>query len=177
MAILLGRADRLIGALASAALWVSGVTILAVAIMGAVNVITTNAFNQPIPSTIELTEAGHVIIVFLALAAIQRARENIVVDIVTNRMSPPVRTVAELVALFCGMFLFAMIAWRGTVLAAHSVSVREIAESYLTFPVYPMKIALAFGAAIASLEFGRQFIRLLFRIDRFDEHGQWRAGS
>lgn len=177
MATLLGGVDRLIGVLAAAALWVSGVTILVVAIMGAANVVTTNVFNKPIPSTIELTEAGHVIIVFLALAAIQRARENIVVDIVTNRMSRTVRTVAELIALLCGLFLFATIAWRGTVLAAHSVSVREIAESYLTFPVYPVKIALAFGAAIAALEFGRQFIRLLFGIDRFDKNGQWRAGS
>jgi len=159
-------ADGVIRTLSEICLWISAAVLLLLVALTTLDVVLINLVNYPIPSAIELTEAGHVLLVFLALAAIQQRRQNIVVDIFTAQMGPRMRTVGEAVALLCGLLVFAVIAWRATQLAAHSFAIREIASSFLGFPIYPVKAIMAFGSILVGCEFLRQLVRLVLGIDR-----------
>ena len=159
------RLDALLCALSDACLWIAALVLFALLLLGAIDVVLINLMNAPVPSAIELTEAGHVMLIFMSLAAIQQRRQNIVVDIFTTQMGPRMRIAGELVALSCGLLVFSLIAWRAIELAAHSMAIREIASSFLRFPVYPVKVVMAFGAVLVALQFLRQIVRLVLGVD------------
>lgn len=163
------RLDTLLCALSDACLWVAAAVLFALLLLGALDVAFINLMNAPIPSAIELTEAGHVLLIFMSLAAIQQRRQNIVVDIFTGRMGPRMRVAGELIALSCGLLVFTLIAWRAIGLAAHSVAIREIASSFLRFPIYPVKVVMAFGAVLVALQFLRQILRLVLGVDGLEQ--------
>lgn len=152
--------DRAIVRLGGAALIVSAYAVLAVALLGTTDVVLINTLNQPIPSAIELAAAGHVLIIFLALGAIQYRRAHVRVDIFLGFMSPRLRVLAEGFTLLVGLIVFLVLGWEASSMMAHSISVREIASSQLQFPIYPVKIALTVGCFIAAAEFGRQLVWL-----------------
>ncbi|MEC9344380.1 MAG: TRAP transporter small permease, partial [Pseudomonadota bacterium] len=154
----------------------SSYTVLLVALLGTADVILINVINQPIPSAIELAAAGHVVIIFLALAAIQNRHSHVRVDIFLGFMNPKLRVLAEGFTLLVGMTVFFVLGWESSRMTLHSVAIREIASSQIQFPIYPVKIALTLGCAIAALEFGRQLVWLFLGarpwLDNNTEDGQ-----
>ena len=160
MTELLRLLDRAIVRLARATLVVSSVTVLLVALMGTLDVVLINVINRPIPSAIELAAAGHVIIIFLALAAIQERHAHVRVDIFLGFMHRRMRGAAEGLTLAVGLGVFLILGIESLSMTVHAVEIREIASSQLRFPIYPVKIALTVGCFIAALEFARQVIWL-----------------
>ena len=144
-----------------ALLVVSGYTILAIALLGAADVALGNVAGRPIPGSYELSEAGHVILVFFALAAIQQRGAHIRVDIFLNMMGPVTRRLAEGLMLAIGTAAFGYMTWRAYALVDHSVSVREFSSGQIPFPVYPIKIGMQVATAVTTLEFARQLVRLV----------------
>lgn len=153
--------DQAIIRLAGATLVVSSVVVLLVALLGTLDVILINLRNAPIPSAIELAAAGHVLIIFLSLGAIQYRHAHVRVDIFLGSMPPFMRVLAEVLTLVAGIFAFVIMGLEGGKMMMHSVSIREIASSQLQFPIYPVKIALTLGCFIAALEFTRQLVWLM----------------
>lgn len=140
---------------------VSGYTILAVALLGTADVVLGNAAGRPIPGSYELSQAGHVVLIFFALAAIQQRGAHIRVDIFLGMMGRVARQLAEGLMLAIGTAVFAYIAWRSVNLVGHSVAVREFSSGQIPFPVYPIKIAMLMGSTVTALEFARQFVLLV----------------
>ena len=58
------------------------------------------------------------------------------------------------------MLFFGLLAWRGFLAAEQSFGVDERSMGQISFQVWPGKILVCFGAAVAGLESLRQFVRL-----------------
>lgn len=136
---------------------------LAIMVIGTADVIGSFLLRSPLPAALELQEVLLGILIFLGLGQAQKLREHIDVDIVTTKLGPSLRRRFELLVLVVGVLSFAVIAWRAWVLAMASWKVGETANAILTFPIYPAKFLVAFGAAVAALEcirqIGRWFVR------------------
>lgn len=158
---LLSLLDRAIVWAGRALLVISGYTILVVALLGAADVALGNLAGRPIPGSYEFSQAGHVILVFFALAAIQQRGAHIRVDIFLGMMGPVTRRLAEGLMLTIGTATFAYLTWRAVALVEHSVSVREFSSGQIPFPIYPIKIGMLVASAVTTLEFGRQLVRLV----------------
>ncbi len=153
--------DRTILLAGRALLVVAGYTILAIALLGAADVALGNVAGRPIPGSYELSQAGHVILVFFALAAIQQRGAHIRIDIFLGMMGPVTRKLAEGLMLVVGTAAFGYLTWRAYALVDHSVSVREFSSGQIPFPVYPIKIGMLVASTVTTLEFARQFVRLV----------------
>lgn len=111
------------------------------------------AFKVPILGTMELTEHLMVFMVFCGFAFTQYTDSNIKVDAFTRFLPSPVRYVLEVVALFLGALLFALITWRSGIWMLQSWAIREVAEGPLNFPAYPAKTALVVGSFLLALRY------------------------
>ena len=84
---------------------------------------------------------------------------HVIIDLIYGRLTPRQRAVIDSVtfvffALYLGVFL-----WAATEYARRSVSVLETAGSAWDPPVYPLKLALAFGVTLLLLQGIAKFIR------------------
>ena len=141
----LRRANRLFA-------FLSGIALLLMMLLGAIDVIGSNMFNQPLPGAFEGTEALMVASVFLALGLSQQRRAHISVEVLVGMMPRLARRMSELFsALLCALF-FGMIAWFGWGIALKSFMAGEFSSGLINFPIWPAKIALAFGATLMTVQ-------------------------
>jgi TRAP-type C4-dicarboxylate transport system permease small subunit len=140
-----------------------------IAVVGTADVIGTAAFGMPVPSALELSEAGLVIVVFMGLAYAQRRRAHVAVDIFTVKFSGIAHKLAVGLALASAAAVFGFLAWRGGIAAEHSIGIGERSEGLARIPLYPGKLALSFGCLIAMLEALRQLVHLC--LGRADPEG------
>ena len=152
--------DRAIIWLGTASLAVAAVFIGLLAIIGTADSLGTKLFGLPIPSALELSQAGLVVVVFMGLAYAQRRRGHVSVDIFTGRFSGVAHMVFTSLALIAAISFFSFLAWRTGVAALESHAIDERSWGLTRFPIWPSKIALTFGCVIAGLESIRQFVHL-----------------
>jgi TRAP-type C4-dicarboxylate transport system permease small subunit len=136
--------------------WVAVIATLGLMIIGGIDVLGTYFLHKPVPAALELQEVLLAIMVFMGLSHAQSLREHISVDIVIQNLPARVRRFLDLVVLVASAIVFAIIAWRCGELAWASLAMRETASASFAFPVYPAKIFVTLGAALAALECGRQ---------------------
>lgn len=159
--------DRIIRILVTVAFSIAAAAMLVMMVIGSADVVGTFFFNSPVTAALEMQEVLLAMAIFLALAHAQSRQEHICVDIITERLSAPIRRVLNLVVLFASMTVFAVIAWRTWVLATASWDMRETANAIFRFPIYPGKFLVSIGAGIAALECLRQAI---WHIRRGNQH-------
>ena len=138
--------------------------LLALALIGTSDVLTTRILDQPIPGVIKLSEAGLVLILFLGLAVAARNRDHIRVDILVNRLGPRARRFCCALGYLFTAGFFAMWTWQMWSMTAKSWSIREMATGLLPYPLYPIKFILFLGLFIATIESVR---RLVFSVHEF----------
>lgn len=143
--------DRALDILNNAALWVGGLAILAITLLGGLDIISTFAFGQPIHTTYEATQTLMVLAVFLGLGMVYQNRGHISADIGYRALPPIGRRAADFLTLLLITGYFGALAWRGWQGAIRSWSIGEYSAGLVAFPVYPAKIALAVGATIAVM--------------------------
>lgn len=158
---LLLMADTAIQRLCTASLAVAAVFIGILALIGVADIFGTNLFGKPVPSALEFSEAGLVIIVFMGLAQAQRKRAHITVDILSARFRGWAETASLALALLAAILFFGFVGWRGGLAAWESVLIDERSMGQSPFPLWPGKILLCIGCIIAMLESTRQLVRLL----------------
>lgn len=141
----LRRANRLFA-------FLSGIALLLMMLLGALDVIGSSVLNQPLPGAFEGTEALMVASVFLALGLSQQRRAHISVEIVIGAMPHLLQRIAAVFsALLCAL-LFGLIAWFGWTIAIKSSLAGEFSTGLINFPIWPAKIALAFGATLMAVQ-------------------------
>lgn len=153
--------DRAIRYLNVLALGVAAVFIGLIAVIGAADVIGTAFFALPVPSALELSEAGLVIVVFMGLAYAQQRGAHITVDIFSAKFVGLARALSVGAALAAAVLVFGFIAWRGGIAAWESFAIGERSEGLARIPYFPGKFALTLGCLIAMLESLRQLVRLI----------------
>ncbi len=148
--------DRAMRRMIRAGYWIAVIATLALMIIGGLDVLGTYFLRRPVPAALELQEVLLAVMVFMGLSHAQSLREHISVDIVIQNLPAGLRRVLDLVVLLASTVIFAIIAWRCGELAWSSLGMRETASASWAFPVYPAKILVALGAALAALECTRQ---------------------
>lgn len=146
--------DRII----AGAVTVSGGALLVMMLIGAADVILENVFNQPLPGTLEATEALMAIVVFLALARTQQAGGHIRVDLITRRLGENGRRRSARLGHGFSMLFYGLLAWQGGLYAWQSIAVKEYESGIISFPVYPAKAIMALGLAIMAIHCLRNVI-------------------
>jgi len=111
-------ADVGIQRLCTATLAVAAIFIGILALIGAADIFGTSILHSPVPSALELSEAGLVIIVFMGLAQAQRRRQHITVDILSANFRGWLAKASLGLALIAAMLFFGYIGWRGYLAAA-----------------------------------------------------------
>lgn len=158
--------DAAIRSLNVMALAVAAVFIGLLALVGAADVIGTAFFAAPVPSALELSEAGLVVVVFMGLAFAQQRGAHITVDIFSAKFTGLARALSVGLALVAAVLFFGFLTWRGGIAAWESFLADERSEGLARIPLYPGKLALTLGCLIATLESLRQLVHLV--LDRSD---------
>jgi TRAP-type C4-dicarboxylate transport system permease small subunit len=148
--------DRITLALIRVGYWIAVIATLCLMVVGGLDVLGTYFLQRPMPAALELQEVLLAVMVFMGLSHAQSLRQHISVDIVIQSIPARARRALDLVVLVASATIFAIIAWRCGELAWSSVGMRETASASFAFPVYPAKITVALGAALAALECLRQ---------------------
>lgn len=130
----------------------SGIALLAMMLVGAIDVAGTSLFNQPLPGTFEATETLMVVTIFLALGLSQQRRTHISVEVVVKCMPAWMQRLSGLLAAGLSLLFFALIAWFGWEAAARSYAVGEFSSGIVNFPIWPAKGALALGASLMAAQ-------------------------
>ena len=135
----------------------SGFALLAMMLMGAMDVIGTNLdlvglTARPVPAAFEFMATMMVVNVFLAMSLGQARRRHIRVEIVVNALPPPLRRAAEAFSVLCSIALFALIAWFGWKSGLHATSVGEYSSGLINYPVWPARLILAVGATLMTVQ-------------------------
>ena len=140
------------------AITVASLITLAIAIIGTIDVLTTNVIKQPIPGAMEMSQAGLVLLVFFGLAVASRSGDHIKVDILIKRLPERGQSICSAIGYLFTAVFFMFWTQQLWFLASKSWSIRETVLGLLQFPLYPVKIAVFLALAIATVETVRRFV-------------------
>jgi TRAP-type C4-dicarboxylate transport system permease small subunit len=130
----------------------SGIALLLMMAMGALDVFLGKVFNTPVPGTFEATETLMVISAFLAIAYNQQVRGHIKVELFTSRLSPRLQIKFEAFNYLLSAIFFFLLTWQGWRFGIASLKIREYESGLIAFPVYPAKLLLALGVTMMTLQ-------------------------
>ena len=129
---------------------IGALVLLALSLIGTLDVLTTRFLHHPIPGVIKLSEAGLVLVLFLGLAVATGKRSHVRIDLLTSRLGPRARLFFQATGYFFTSVFFAMWTWQMGHMAAKSWAIREIATGLFPYPIYPIKFTLFIGLLIAT---------------------------
>jgi len=144
--------NRAVGALSTALLVVSAIAVLLSMVVGTADVIGTQLFLSPLHGATEGITELMVILVFLALPHVQRARRNIRVELVYSRFGPRPQSALDAVTAAAALVFFGLVFWQGLDAFSFSWRVKESTMSLVRIPIYPAKFAILLGAALTILQ-------------------------
>lgn len=128
----------------------AALAVLACAVIGTADVLSTWLLRRSILGVLELLQMLMVVIIFLGLASSVWRGENISVDLFRAALPKAVQRVGDLVSLAITTVVLALIAYGGVVAALKSWDVGEFANGPVPFPIFPARIALTAGAWLAA---------------------------
>jgi TRAP-type C4-dicarboxylate transport system permease small subunit len=119
--------------------------LLVMMFLGTADVVGRYLFNKPILGTVEIFEILLPGIVLLGLAYTQLVKAHVRVELFYSRFRPKRQAVVGLAITLWTIILFAIIAWRGTVLAI-SYWRYERMISNIQVPMYLVQLLVPLGA-------------------------------
>jgi TRAP-type C4-dicarboxylate transport system permease small subunit len=132
--------------------WVASVALSIMILFVVSNVLSRFFFKKPLPGTIEVIELVAVVIVFFSVAYTESKRGHIYVELLVSRLSRRVQAVLASMMYFLAAVFFAVMGWRGGVLA-WSYLVPRVRETYvLSIPIAPFLFVIALGSFVLALE-------------------------
>ncbi|MDG1936120.1 MAG: TRAP transporter small permease [Paracoccaceae bacterium] len=141
--------------------FLSGVAMLLMMSIGALDIITTFIFSRPIPATFEFIETMIVVVAFFAIPLAQSRRAHIRVELLYNFMPKPLKFSSDLLGFLLSAIFYALIAnygWRAVVI---SFDQNEIVPGIINFPLWPARFALFVGAMMMTIQCLGDLIGLL----------------
>lgn len=138
-----------------------GVAVLALMLLATGNVVL-RILHLPFRGTYEIVSFLGAVVIAFGLGYTQKHRDNIVVDILTERFPKDLQVAIDKFADLCIMVFFGIVAWQLCVWAGKLVEGREVSET-LKVIYYPFVYATALGFAVLSLTALIDFLKKLFR--------------
>ena len=117
-------------------------------VITAVDVMSRDIFNRPIPGTVELSQYMLAVFILLGLAYTQQVKAHVTVSLFTSRLSNPVQLTFNIISTLLCLFISFIIAWQGWVVGIGEKTVSDM----LRVPQYPFRILVAVAAFLVCLE-------------------------
>lgn len=135
------RVNRLIGGVGA---WF----LIPLMVITAVDVVSRDIFNHPIPGTVELSQYMLAVFVLLGLAYTQQVKAHVAVSLFTSRLSAPVQLIFNIISTLLCLFISFVVAWQGWVVGIEEKTVSDM----LRVPQYPFRLLVAVAAILVCLE-------------------------
>jgi TRAP-type C4-dicarboxylate transport system permease small subunit len=137
--------------------------ILIMMVVVSLNVIGRAFFRAPVFGTVEIVELAGVIFVSFILAYTQLQGENIIVNIVVEKLPPRPHAIINSFTQFLSLVIVAALVWTGFVRAWEMVRVREITAIFRITQA-PFRFVWVFGCITLFLVLIAQFIESLVKV-------------
>ena len=137
--------------------------ILIMMIVVSLNVIGRAFFRAPVFGTVEIVELAGVIFVSFILAYTQLQGENIIVNIVVEKLPPRLHAIINSFTQFLSLVIVAALVWTGFVRALEMVRVREITAIFRITQA-PFRFVWVFGCITLFVVLMAQFIESLVKV-------------
>jgi TRAP-type C4-dicarboxylate transport system permease small subunit len=148
-----GAVEAALGFVSRAFAVVAGVTVLLMMLHVTTDVLTKYLLNMPVVGTLEIVSHYYMVAaIFLPLAAVERRRGHLFVELFTARLGP--RAILGLDATGCilGVFFAGAITWMSTIEALRRTRSGEIIDAvYYTIPIWPTRWLVPLGAGLLAL--------------------------
>lgn len=135
------------------ALAVLAATCLGVLMMLTVADVTRrNITGRALPGTVEYSELLMVALVFLGLAAAQRRKEHVAVNLLTSRLPVHVSRLVRIAGLVVVLLFIGWMTWKTGQEAHRSLSRNEVRIGLQSVQVWPARLAMPVGLAALFLQ-------------------------
>ncbi len=142
----LDKIDHLLGRIL---LVLSGAAVLALMLLATGNVVL-RIFHAPFRGTYEIVSFLGAIGVAFALAATQRGKGHIVVDVLSSRYPRPVRRLVDALSAGISAVFFGIVAWQVSVWGTRIMASGEVSET-LKVVYHPFIFGVAAGFGLLTL--------------------------
>lgn len=151
--------DRVIRVLSEKFHFLSGMAILVMMVIMALDVIARYVLKTSLLDTIEISSMLLGGVTSLALASVTREEEHIQFNLLTDKLSTRAQGLAKAVMLLISTALFSMLTWQTTIRAIDSVRSGEFIGS-LEIPLWPGRFLFALGCLLTTLVLLTQLIKV-----------------
>lgn len=144
--------DRTIDILVKGALLCGGLLLLAMAINVTYGVVTRYAFHAPSVYAIDLTKILMIPALVFSVAYVQKHNRHLQVDFLVARFNAKFRLIVlEIIVPLAGLFVGAVLVWKGWESMAYSFSIHETSYSTWAEPLWPVRLTIPIGYGLLSL--------------------------
>jgi TRAP-type C4-dicarboxylate transport system permease small subunit len=140
---------------------IGGIALLLLVLLATGNV-TLRLFSIPFAGTYEVVSFLGAVVIACALGLTQKRKDNIVVNILTERFSKKTNRALNTLNYFLTMLFFAVVAWQVFVYAFHLWQGGEVSET-LKLIYYPCVLLTGFGFAALSFTLLVDFLVTLIK--------------
>ena len=151
--------------------WLSSAIIMIIMLMVVSDVCGRVLFNNPIPSTTEITQALLVAMVFLAFGRTQAVRKHVSVEVITSRLSQKSQVILEIFTLALSLFVFGLFTWQSGVVAYQAWKTGETAVGLLDVPAWPAKFMVLIGIFWFTVQLISDIRQNLYRLHSLKSKG------
>ncbi|GAB4294580.1 MAG: hypothetical protein Kow0058_12490 [Roseovarius sp.] len=131
---------------------ISGIAMLLMMLVGALDIIGTNLLARPVPAAFEFISSMMVVVVFCALSLAQARKAHLRVEIFHYRMPRRLRRAADVFQYALTTLFFGLIAYYGWLSALLSHAQGEFASGIANYPVWPTRFVLALGTSLMTAQ-------------------------
>jgi TRAP-type transport system small permease protein len=133
-------------------------------------------FGAPVYGTVEIVGLTGVIFVSLILPYTQLQGENIIVNVLVDKLPPRLRAVTKCFTLFLSMAIVAALAWTGSVRAVEMTQAKEITAIFRIAQA-PFRFVWVFGCVIFFAVLVAQFIESLLQVIQKEKENDSSEGN
>jgi len=134
------------------ATWASAVSMVAMALVTAVNVFARYVFHKPVAGAIELSSLLLVTTVFFGMAYTEECRQHVVFREIVDRLPKTIRLPIMASVRFIGAIFFAVLGWQSLLLANNFMRPMPRMTNVLHIPISPFILVIAFGSFLMAFQ-------------------------
>jgi TRAP-type C4-dicarboxylate transport system permease small subunit len=125
--------------------WIGVAGIIVMVVVTCADVLGAKLFMLPVPGSTEIISLAQVATIGFAVAATQRQKGHISVEMFTSTMSPKIRSLVKAFISCLGLILFLILVYEGLLLGNRYLEAGEVSAT-VQIPFYPF--AYAFSLAM-----------------------------
>jgi len=158
--------DRFLDRVLSSMAALSGAILFFMMFLVVVNTLSRKLFNAPVAGAFEVTQSLLTLAIFLSIAYTQREGGHISVDVLSRHFSTGVQKAMQLIAPLLGVICFVWVTYANWNFAYESYLTDEQEWGAITYPIWPVKMAMCAGLGLLAVQFLADFtinLRAVFK--------------